>query len=68
MRVLVPELLRFWRDESGQDLTEWALLVAFIGISSVAMMTHSGNSISVVWTNAQMTLQQSQPANGGSSH
>ena len=68
MRVLVPRLLRFWSNESGQDLTEWALLVAFIGISSVAMMNHSGPSISGVWTAAQVTLQQGQPGNGGSGH
>ena len=32
-------LRRFWRDESGQDLLEYALLTATIGLASVAVWT-----------------------------
>jgi Flp pilus assembly pilin Flp len=54
MRVLV---LRFWRGESGQDLAEWALLIAFVTIGTVALMNHTGASMSPVWTATNVALQ-----------
>ena len=61
-------LRRFWRGESGQDLTEWALLLALVTIGSAALMRQSGGSISGVWTAANLTLQgpsTSSPSGGG---
>lgn len=33
---MLTMLDRFWRDDEGQDLIEYALLVAFVGLSCVA--------------------------------
>jgi Flp pilus assembly pilin Flp len=38
-------LCRFWRDESGQDLLEYALLTATIGLASVAVWTAMGEAM-----------------------
>jgi Flp pilus assembly pilin Flp len=40
----------FWRDESGQDLTEYALLLAFVCLGSAAMFLNEGNSVAGIWT------------------
>jgi pilus assembly protein Flp/PilA len=31
----VPPLARLWKDESGQDLVEYALVAALVGLASV---------------------------------
>jgi Flp pilus assembly pilin Flp len=41
---------RFWRDESGQDLTEYSLLLAFVCLGSAGIFLVQGNSIAGIWT------------------
>jgi len=65
-----PELnlrQQFRRGESGQNLTEWALLVALVAIGSAALVNQSGSSISGVWTATNLTLQGQSQAQGQSS-
>ena len=38
-------LLRFVREEEGQDLIEYALLAGFISLSAVLAITAVGNSL-----------------------
>jgi pilus assembly protein Flp/PilA len=46
------ELMRnFWTDESGQDLAEYALLIALIAIVSVVVITAFGTQIQAIFTN-----------------
>lgn len=40
-----------WRDESGQDLAEYALLIALIAIVVIAAVTLLGQNISTVFNN-----------------
>ena len=47
---------RLWHDESGQDLTEYALLVALIGLSAVVGMNSLAQAVSNVFTNAAANL------------
>ena len=49
-------LLRFVRDENGQDLTEYSLAVAFIALFSVAIFVTAGSSTSGIWGQASNTL------------
>ena len=42
-------LLAFIRDEDGQDLVEYALLAAFIAISSVAALKTLGPKVSAFY-------------------
>jgi Flp pilus assembly pilin Flp len=51
------EMLRsFQRDEEGQDLIEYTLLLAFIVLASAAIFISAGGSISKIWTNASKQL------------
>jgi Flp pilus assembly pilin Flp len=49
-------LLRFVRDEDGQDLTEYSLVVAFIALLSVAIFVTVGSSTSGIWGQASNAL------------
>jgi len=40
----------FLRDEQGQDIAEYAMIVAFIAIVGIAVFVSSGGSISRIWT------------------
>jgi pilus assembly protein Flp/PilA len=40
---------RFVREEEGQDLVEYALLVGFIGLIAVAGVTALGNAINTYY-------------------
>lgn len=39
----------FWRDEDGQDLLEYALLVALIALVAVAGVTAAGVQVSAIF-------------------
>ncbi len=38
------------RDEAGQELVEYGLILALVVLASAALMSQSGNSISTIWT------------------
>ena len=40
----------FWRDEDGQDLLEYALLVALIALVAVAGVTAAGVKVQDIFT------------------
>ncbi|CAN5898670.1 MAG TPA: Flp family type IVb pilin [Gemmatimonadota bacterium] len=43
--------MALWSDESGQDLAEYALLIALIAIVVIAAVTLLGGNISTVFNN-----------------
>jgi Flp pilus assembly pilin Flp len=43
--------LYLWKDEGGQDLTEYALLLTLIALVSVATINTLGQTINNVFTN-----------------
>ena len=47
---------RLWREEAGQDLTEYALLMVLIALAAVASMKTLANAISNVYSNAAVNL------------
>ena len=47
---------RLWHDESGQDLTEYALLVALIALGAIVGMNSLAQAISNVFSNAATNL------------
>jgi Flp pilus assembly pilin Flp len=49
-------LLGFLKDEQGQDLIEYTLLMAFVALASAAIFTSAGQSISGIWGNASTQL------------
>jgi Flp pilus assembly pilin Flp len=38
------------RDEQGQDLIEYTLLMAFVALASAALFLGAGSSIKGIWT------------------
>ena len=51
----------FLRDETGQDLTEYALLLAFVVIASAALLLVNASSMTGIWTSGNAVI-----ANGNS--
>jgi Flp pilus assembly pilin Flp len=49
-------LKRFLRDEQGQDLIEYTLLMAFVALASAAIFTSAGTSIGGIWGSASTSL------------
>jgi Flp pilus assembly pilin Flp len=47
---------RFWQEESGQDLIEYTLLMAFVALASASIFIGAGNSMTTIWNNANATL------------
>jgi Flp pilus assembly pilin Flp len=45
-----------WKDESGQDLAEYALLLSFVSIIVLVALRLLGISISEVWRELSNTL------------
>ena len=46
----------FVREENGQDLIEYTLLLAFVALASAAVFIGAGGSISGIWTSASTQL------------
>jgi Flp pilus assembly pilin Flp len=55
-------LYNFWKDEQGQDLIEYTLLMAFVALASAALFMGAGGSIKGIWsvTNNQLTQANMQ--------
>ena len=49
-------LMTFWKDESGQDLAEYALLLGLITIALVVIVTAFGETIVGIFQTADDTL------------
>jgi len=52
----------FIRDEQGQDLVEYTLLLAFVCLASAALFISAGGAINGIWTAANSTLNQAAVA------
>jgi Flp pilus assembly pilin Flp len=50
--------MTFWRDEQGQDLIEYTLLMAFVALASAAMFISAGTSVSKIWKTTNTTLSE----------
>jgi pilus assembly protein Flp/PilA len=49
-------LCRLWKEEDGQDLTEYALLVVLVALGSVAAMGSLSQAISKAFSSASANL------------
>jgi len=53
----MKQMLRgLWRDEAGQNLTEYALLLVLIALAAVASMSTLASTIKNVFSNAATNL------------
>ncbi len=55
-------LRKFYREEDGQDMVEYSLLLGFIALAGVALMQTAGTQISTIWTNIQTNLASAATA------
>lgn len=63
-----PFFTRFSQDESGQDLIEYALLAALVGLGSVASTQNLALTVANTFTSVQTALDNStspSPFGGG---
>ena len=49
-------LNQFRKDERGQDLIEYTLLIAFVALASAALFLGAGGSISGIWSKSNSQL------------
>ena len=55
-------LNRFLKDEQGQDLIEYTLLIAFVALASAALFIGAGSSIKGIWGSANTQLSTANMA------
>jgi pilus assembly protein Flp/PilA len=48
--------MRLWKEEEGQDLTEYALLLALVAVTMIATLKALAGAIQGVFTTASNTL------------
>lgn len=49
-------LVRLWKEEEGQDLIEYGLLLVFIALVAVASLTSIKSAIQTIFSNAAANL------------
>jgi Flp pilus assembly pilin Flp len=49
-------VVRFVRDEQGQDLIEYTLLLAFVCLASAALFIGAGNTMAGIWSSTNGIL------------
>jgi Flp pilus assembly pilin Flp len=57
--------LRFVREEEGQDLVEYTLLLAFVCLASAALFIGAGKSMASIWTDTNLILTNAQQVASG---
>jgi Flp pilus assembly pilin Flp len=52
----------FWNDDTGQDLIEYTLLMAFVALGAASLFIGGGRSVKGIWvtTNSQLTQANTQ--------
>jgi len=53
---------RFVRDEQGQDLIEYTLLLAFVCLAASALFIGAGQGINSIWSIANSTIKNAASA------
>ena len=53
---------RLLQDESGQDLIEYTLLLAFVALASAALFIGAGGSVAGIWTTTNGQLAAANTA------
>jgi pilus assembly protein Flp/PilA len=50
------QLMRLWKEEEGQDLTEYALLLVLIALAAITVMGALGSAINNVFSTGASDL------------
>ena len=57
--TMMPMIKKFFRDEEGQDLVEYALLLVFIALAAIAVLPTLGSAVNNVFSRSASTLSGS---------
>ncbi len=57
-------ITRFWKEEQGQDLVEYSLLLAFLCLFGTAAYTAINGSLTTIWGHAETTSAAAAAASG----
>lgn len=57
----------FTRDEQGQDLVEYTLLLAFVCLASAAIFINVGGGLSGIWQSTSTIVQNASTVASGAS-
>lgn len=55
-------LKQMWRNEDGQDLIEYTLLLAFVALVAAGLFIQAGQTTAGIWTQAQNRLSAASAA------
>jgi Flp pilus assembly pilin Flp len=56
---MLQMIQRFLRDEEGQDLVEYALLLVFLALAAIAILPTLGSSVNRVFSESNSALNAS---------
>jgi len=59
---MLLRLKQFWKNEEGQDLIEYTLLLAFVALVAAGLFIQAGQSVSGIWGTANKTLTSASTA------
>ncbi len=62
--MITLSLKAFWREEEGQDLVEYSLLLAFIALAAVALLAGVKTQIVTLWADISNALGSAVTAAG----
>jgi len=57
-------LQNFWREEDGQDLIEYSLLITFIAIACAAVLGAGRPAVNGIWMGTNNQLAQANTVSG----
>ena len=55
-------IVRFFREEHGQDLIEYTLLMAFVCLAAAALFIPTGRAVASIWCITNISLSQAASA------
>jgi len=58
--------VNFFRDERGQDVVEYSLLLAFVVLASAALLIINAQSVMGIWTASNSLISTANTAASGS--
>ena len=56
---MIDSIKQFIRDEEGQDLVEYALLLVFLALAAIAILPTLGSSVNKVFSQSNSALNAS---------
>lgn len=55
---MIRELKRFWQDESGPELVEWAVVTVILILATYVILGQIGDELGAIYQRIREVLQQ----------